>query len=134
VTPARGSFSTAFVLSFRAPERTGSYGSSQRHDLITASAPAAAAGCITTLHVRAPDTRAGSNVRVTLASRKLGGRWCTGIYHGRIEEVQTALCQRGAPCPTYFQVRGIVGRFALTVSGESSPAPPAAGGGKAGPR
>jgi hypothetical protein len=115
VTPATGYANTTFVLSFRVSERTGGYGSSQRHDVLTASAPASARGCISTLYVRVPDASAGAHIRVTLAPRRLGGRWCKGVYHGRIEELETALCPRGALCPTYVLVRGIVGRFALKV-------------------
>jgi hypothetical protein len=124
VTPLTASLNTVFVVSFRAPERTGLYGSSERHDLLTASAPASKAGCIRMLDVRVPDARAGANVRVTLAPRRLGGHWCTGTYHGRIEEVQTAVCPRGRLCPTYVLVRGTVGRFVLKVSGESSAGSP----------
>ncbi len=115
VTPATGYANTTFVLSFRVSERTGGYGSSQRHDVLTASAPASARGCISTLYVRVPDASAGAHIRVTLAPRRLGGRWCKGVYHGRIEELQTPLCPRGALCPTYVLVRGIVGRFTLKV-------------------
>jgi hypothetical protein len=115
VTPPTGSPNTTFVLSFRAPERTGVYGASQRHDSLTASPPGSARGCITTLDVGVPDARAGALVRVRLAPRRLGGRWCAGTYHGQIEEVQTAVCRRGEVCPAYVLLRGVVGRFALRV-------------------
>jgi hypothetical protein len=115
VTPAAGFPNTTFVLSFRVPERTGRYGSSQRHDTLTASAPTTARGCVATFAVRVPDARAGAYVRVPLAPGRLGGRWCTGTYHGRIEEFQTAACPRGELCPTYILVRDIFGRFALEV-------------------
>jgi hypothetical protein len=131
VTPATGSSSSSFVVSFRAPERTGRYGSSQRHYLLTASAPvsAPAGGCITTLNIRVPDASAGANVRVRLAPRKLGGHWCTGTYHGRIQDIQSAACPRARPCPTYALVRGTVGRFALKVNSAGAPPvnPPPAG-------
>jgi hypothetical protein len=128
VTPAKGSSKTAFVLSFRAPERTGLYGSSQRHDMLTASAPASVGGCIGRLNVRVPDSRAGARVRVTLAPRRFGGGWCTGTYHGRIEEVQSAVCPRGALCPNYVRLRGVVGRFVLKVKDASPAGPPAPSG------
>jgi hypothetical protein len=127
VTPATGSSNTAFVLSFRAPERTGRYGSSQRHDMLTLSAPASAGGCITTLDVRVPDARVGARVHVTLAPWRLGGRWCIGTYRGRIEEFQTAECAHGELCPAYVLLRGIIGRFALNVKDASSANPPPPG-------
>lgn len=115
VTPPTGSPTTTFVLSFRAPERTGLYGASQRHDSLTASPPASARGCITMLDVGVPDAAAGALVRVTLAPRRLGGSWCAGTYHGQIEEVQTAVCRGGEVCPAYVLLRGVVGRFVLHV-------------------
>jgi hypothetical protein len=121
VTPTAGSARTVFVLTFRIPERTGLYGSSQRHDVLIASASASARGCVTMLNVRVPDARAGTRARVTLTPRPVGGSWCAGVYHGRIEELQTAVCARGLACPTYVLVRGTVGRFSLHV--RSTPLP-----------
>jgi hypothetical protein len=131
VSPSSGSPSTVFVLLFRAPERTGRNGSSQRHDLITASVPRSASGCVTSIDVRAPDVAADARVRISLDPRKLGGSWCPGVYHGRIEELQTAVCLHGKLCPTYVVTRGAIGRFtfrvkrgALPPTGRSSGAPP----------
>jgi hypothetical protein len=118
VTPATGSRSTTFVLGFRVPERTG--GSTRRHDAITAYAHAPAPGCITTLDVRVPDARAGTRVRVPLAPRRLGGRWCPGAYHGALEERRSVVCPPGRRCPPPRRV--ILGRFVLHVRAPSPPA------------
>jgi hypothetical protein len=120
VTPSVGSTSTAFTLGFRAPDRTGLYGSTQRHDLVTGSAAAASHGCLIRFAVRAPDARAGARVRVVLAPRSLGGSWCPGTYRGRIEELQTPVCRRGEACPAYVVLRGVLGRFSLQVRRPSS--------------
>jgi hypothetical protein len=131
VTPTVGSAQTVFVVSFKAPERTGVYGSSQRHDVLTASAPAGSRGCVTTLDVQVPDARAGAHLRVALDPRKLGGEWCQGTYHGQVEELQSAVCPHGALCPTYVLVRGTVGRFSLRVRSTApvvGPPPPGADG------
>ncbi len=125
MSPASGSQTTTFVLWFRAPERTGRYGSSQRHDLLTASAPGSASSCITTVNMAVPNARAGARVRVRLTPGRLGGDWCAGTYHGRIEEIQTAVCPRGELCPTYVLLLGVVGRFTLNVKHPSLPPPPA---------
>lgn len=121
INPSSGSPSTVFVLTFRAPERTGRNGSSQRHDLVTASAPKGAGGCIKSIDVRSPDAPSGARVRVSLDSRKLGGSWCPGAYHGRIEELQGPACRPGKLCPAHLVMRGIVGRFTLHVQGGSPP-------------
>jgi hypothetical protein len=115
VLPTAGSARTVFVLSFTMPERTGLYGSSQRHDMLTASAPAGSSGCVKTLDLKIPDARASAHVRVTVDPRKLDAQWCQGTYRGQIEELQSAVCPRGALCPTYVLVRGTVGRFSLHV-------------------
>jgi hypothetical protein len=124
VTPSAGLPATTFVLSFRAPERTGLYGSSQRHDLVVASASAAQGACVATLSVRAPDAHAGARIRVLLIPGRLGNPWCIGRYSGRIEEIQTAVCPHGTACPTYVLLRGIVGRFVFHVSGNGDNTPP----------
>jgi len=118
VSPLSGSPSTVFVLTFRAPQRTGRSG--QRHGLVTASAPKGADGCIKSIDVRAPDAASGARLRVSLDPRKLGGSWCPGEYHGRIEELQSPTCRPGKPCPSVV-MRGIVGRFTLHVKRGAQP-------------
>jgi len=127
VSPSPGSPSTVFILTFR----TGRNGSSHRHDLVTASAPKGAAGCLTSINLRVPDALSGALVRVSLDPRKLGGSWCPGIYHGRFEELQGPACRPGKLCPTHLVMHGIVGRFTLHVkpgaqppTGRSSGTPP----------
>jgi hypothetical protein len=131
VSPSSGSPSTVFVLIFRAPQRTGRNGSSQRHDVVTASVPKGADGCIKSIHVRAPDAASGALVRVSLDSRNLGGNWCPGAYHGRIAELQSPVCRPGKPCPAYLVMRGIVGRFTLHVKHRAQPS--STGGGTQSP-
>jgi hypothetical protein len=122
VTPVAGSADTVFVVSFTVPQRTGRYGSSQRHDVLSASAPTGSSSCLNTLDVKVPDARAGAHERVVVDPRKMGGRWCEGTYRGRIEELQIAVCARGLACPTYVLVRGTVGRFSLHVRSTPLPA------------
>jgi hypothetical protein len=124
VTPSSGSPLITFTLSFRAQERTGLYGSSQRHDLVVASASPGQGGCVTTLSVHAHDAQTGARVRVRLVPGNLGGRWCVGRYSGRIEEIQTAVCPHGTLCPTYVLLRGIVGRFTFHVIDSNDKTPP----------
>jgi hypothetical protein len=116
VAPAAGVPATVFVVSFKAPERTGNYGATERHDLLRASAPSSGRGCVTNVNLRTPDARKGHHVRVLLAPRRLGGRWCSGVYHGQIEELETAVCPRHELCPTFVILRGTVGRFAFRVN------------------
>lgn len=116
VAPATGSPATVFVVTFVAIHRTGVLGASERHDLLTASAPKGSEGCISNVDVRAPDARKGHRVRVRLAPGQLRGRWCTGVYRGKIEEIESGVCPHHLFCPTFAILRGIVGRFAFRVS------------------
>jgi hypothetical protein len=104
------------VVRFNAPERTGTFGGLERHDLLTATGPNGSNGCITNVDVRAPDARKGHRVRVRLAPRRLGGRWCAGAYRGAIEEIESAVCPRHRFCPKFIVLRGTVGRFAFHVN------------------
>lgn len=126
VGPSSGSPSTVFVLTFPAPARTARSGSTRRHDLVTASAPRGAVGCVVSIDVRA-QIISGSRLRVSLDPRKLGGSWCPGVYHGRIEELQTVVCPHGKLCPTHALTRGILGRFTLHVKPGAQPSSTGAG-------
>jgi hypothetical protein len=130
VSPSSGSPSAVFIVSFRAPRQTGRNGSSQRYDVITASAPKGASGdCIKSIDVRVPDAPAGARVRVSLDRRNLGGSLCPGVYHGRIEEFQAPACRPGKRCPSHAVTRGIVGRFTLHVGRGAEPSSTGGSGG-----
>jgi hypothetical protein len=115
VTPAVGGSGTIFVVSFRAPVRTGVVGSVRLRDLLTAMPAPTSTGCIGNVSVPVPDAHRGAMVRVRLDPTALGGRWCAGTYHGKVIELQTAVCARGVACPTYVRLVGAVGRFSLIV-------------------
>jgi hypothetical protein len=116
VAPATGLPATTFVVSFRTPERTGVSGATERHDLLTASAPNGRRGCVPNVDVRAPDARTGHRVRVSLAPSRLGGHWCAGVYRGQIQEIESAVCPSGRLCPAFAILRGVVGRFTFRVN------------------
>lgn len=90
-------------------------GSVRLRDLLTAAPVSAGAGCIGQISVPVPDAHRGALVRVRLDPIALGGRWCAGTYHGKVIELQTAVCPRGTACPTYVRLVGTVGRFSLSV-------------------
>jgi hypothetical protein len=116
VAPATGLPTTVFVVSFKAPKRTGAFGATQRHDLLTAYAPNGSHGCITAVNVRAPDARKGHRVHVRLAPKRLRSRWCDGVYRGKIQEIESAACPPRRLCPALAVLRRIVGRFAFRVN------------------
>jgi hypothetical protein len=115
VAPPAGSPDTVFVLRFKLLHATGVQGRRRLTDVITASAPAGAGGCVGSVSVRARDGRAGTHAHVVLDPRQAGGRWCQATYHGRVAELATAVCPRGEPCPAYVLVRAVVGSFSFKV-------------------
>jgi len=131
VGPSFGSPGTVFVLTFPAPARTARNGSSHRRDMVMASAPRGATGCVTSIDLRAPDGPSGARLRVSLDPRKLGGSWCPGVYHGRIEELQGPACRPGKLCPTHVVTHGILGWFTLHVKRGAQPS--STGGGTPSP-
>ena len=122
VTPSSGGARTVFVIDFRAQDTTGVKGTLQRFYVLNASAPsgAVAGGCLAGIDVHVPASRKGSRVRVRLDAGKLGSRWCVGVYHGAISELESPVCPHGLACPTYVRLLGTVGRFALDVDASPS--------------
>jgi hypothetical protein len=114
VEPAVGGPRTTFVVSFTAPQRTGVIGSKRLRDELSVGVTPTRSGCLAQATAPVPNTRHGQRVQVRLDSRRFGGRWCAGIFHGRILELQTAVCPRGTLCPTYVIIR-VIGRFSLVV-------------------
>jgi len=121
VEPAVGGSRTTFVVSFTAPQRTGVIGSKRLRDELSVDVSSTAGGCLAQATAPVPNTRRGQRVQVRLGPERFGGRWCAGVFHGRILELQTAVCPHGTLCPTYVLIRTI-GRFSLVVD-----RPPAGG-------
>ncbi len=115
VVPAFGGPATTFVVSFITPARTGVIGSIRLRDLLTATHVSAGPGCVAQISMPVPDARRSQRVRVRLDPKSLGGNWCAGIYHGKVVELQSAVCPPGTACPTYVRLVGTVARFSLTV-------------------
>lgn len=116
VKPAIGLPTSRFAVSFKAPQRTGRFGSSERRYELTAEGTGGG-GCDSSAGASARPARKGARVRVTLQPPP----WCPGIYHGRVEELATPLCRQGKACPNYIVRLGIVGRFSFRVQAVQPP-------------
>lgn len=115
VKPRTGGPHTRFVISFSVPQSTGRFGGLGRRYILGAAQSRLAPGCVSDVSVNLPDTRAHALMRVTLAPRRFGQRWCTGSFRGQIEELQAPVCFKGKVCPAYVALIGTVGRFAFRV-------------------
>jgi hypothetical protein len=118
VKPAFGGTKTRFVVSFRAPDRTGLVGTILRRYQVNAAGPAQSR-CVADPFAAAPPSRKGALVKLVLDPAKLGGAWCVGTYHGRVEEIQTPLCPPLKVCPAYFVLVRTVGKFTFHVKASS---------------
>jgi hypothetical protein len=115
VVPAAGTPTSTFVVSFVSPSRTGVIGTKRFLDKLTAVSTKAGKGCLSQVDSSVPVARKGQRVGVRLDPLALGGRWCSGRYTGKIIELQTLVCPRGAMCPAYVRLLGTVARFTLDV-------------------
>ena len=121
VSPPTGLPSTTFAISFHTPDRTGRHGALARHDELMVAIARHGSGCVSSFDARAPDGAAGALIRVVLGTARIRGRWCTGRWTGRIEELETPVCKEGQACPQFIILRGVIGRFMLTVTSVPTP-------------
>ncbi len=115
VSPTSGGPSTTFRLHFTAPDRTGRFGGLDRRDELTVTGPANRKGCVALGSATLGSSRAGARVSAKLVPHRLGGRWCTGTFRGRIEEIGRPVCQPARPCPEFIVLIRKVGTFKFTV-------------------
>ncbi len=115
VKPATGSPRTRFRVSFRAPQPTGPYRTSQRRYVLSADGPQRGSRCVHDAAGQLPAAGGGARLTLTLNPAKLGGAWCVGTYRGRIDEIQTPACPYREVCPAYVLFVGTVGKFSFRV-------------------
>lgn len=113
VTPAYGPPSGTFTLSFVTPARTGVFRSVRTRDEVTASNPAAAAGCDASALQLVPDAKRGLLVHVAVHP-VTGTLWCKGSFRGKVVELQTPVCPPRSMCPMYQRLRTL-GTFTFSV-------------------
>jgi hypothetical protein len=126
VTPSSGGPTTSFLVSFRAPQRTGRLGHLERRYELSVSGPAGVTGCLSSASLQLPYTRAHTREHATLAPATLGGKWCAGTFNGEVEEIEAPICGLKIPCPAFVVLVRTVGKFRFDVV-----APPSGGGGAA---
>lgn len=120
VTPSVGWSQTRFLVSFVAPTRTGRFKKNERHYLISADGHGGS-GCTSSASVEAPGSPKGSEIRILLVPQPGDAGWCLGTYHGRVKEIQTAVCPPHEPlCPTYVEILGTIGKFRFQVRDPSA--------------
>ncbi len=115
VRPSAGGPGTSFVVHFTAPERSGHIGSMNREYVISVDGPGGSAKCVHSASQAAPRSGARARVRVSLAPKSFGGRWCVGTFHGTVEELETPVCPPRELCPAFIVLVRRLGHFRFRV-------------------
>lgn len=73
-------------------------------------------GCVGVHGMLVPGAGDGGPVSVAVGPSQLGGRWCTGDYTARVEELLRPVCPPGAMCPDFIRLVAVFGpaRFRIT--------------------
>jgi hypothetical protein len=125
VTPATGGPTTGFTISFRAPDRVGTYRRQRRWYEISAAGPNGGGGCDSGAVAQAGHARRHARVYVKL--RPGPGGWCPGAFHGSVTEEQGPVCPPREICPRYVVLVKTVGRFTFQVRPRDTMPPTFAG-------
>jgi hypothetical protein len=117
VQPSVGGPRSAFTVSLRVPQQTGTSAGVRRTDTLTATGPSRP-GCVSSAEQPLRAATAGSTVRVRLVPGGRSAHWCAGTFHGSIVESQTVRC--GPPlaqilCPQIMIRPQTIGRFRFDV-------------------
>ena len=110
VTPAAGSRTTRFTVSFTSPGTTGIVGTMRLRDELTARSRSVSGGCRSGVSRALPTLRRGQQLHITLA----GPGWCTGTFSGKLIQLQSIVCPPRSFCPAYVRIRTL-GTFSFTV-------------------
>lgn len=110
VSPATGTAQTRFVVSFVAPGQTGPVG--DRRYVIAASG-VSGGGCDSTPAGDAAPAARARMVHVALVPS--GEGWCSGTYHGAVDEIAMPACRARMVCPLYIVVVRRIGSFSFRV-------------------
>ena len=117
VTPKVGTPKTKFVVTFRAPDRTGRRNGLQANYVLSVSGQAR--HCGSGMSETLPPTRKGAHVRVVLDPP--AGIWCATRYAGRVEEWLRPVCGPAHPVCAQFIAVKPVGTFSFRVRDVTPP-------------
>jgi hypothetical protein len=111
VTPHAGASTSTFTVSYVAPTKTGVLGSTRIRDQVRVQTGSVSAGCQSLKTRLVPAVQRGQHVRVAL---RAGTGWCSGTYTGKLVELVSPVCPRGALCTYYLRIRTL-GTFTFVV-------------------
>lgn len=113
---------TDILLRFRQPMSTGDNGEERSVEALEVAGPSRPQ-CIGSRRVVLVAAREGRTIRDTLRPRRLGGRWCTGTYVGRVTYQVQPDCSNPGPirvkvnaCPMFIMAPRTLATFHFRVT------------------
>ncbi len=97
VKPRMGKSKTRFVVSFRPPQSAVLVGVTQVHYVVAAGLRSHRGRCVSSVSSAIYRATAGTMVHIKLSPKGANRRWCTGRFHGKIQEFVSNVC--GCPGP-----------------------------------
>ena len=116
VTPTTATPTTAVHFGFVAPASSGRLGTIAASYTLSVIGPRRG-GCLATASRTLPPITRGQQVSAMLDPTQLGGRWCTGTYTARIDELARPVCAVGQACPQFVRLVATVGPATFRVTG-----------------
>lgn len=117
VTPRTIGPRTNVVVRFTMPFTTSASAGIRDSDALVLSGPRHT-GCIRSSDVALAGADAGTRVATTLRPSRLGGRWCVGVYDGRLVQTTQLACRPGPvrACPQIMIAARTLARFRFRVA------------------
>jgi hypothetical protein len=73
-------------------------------------------GCVAEHSTTVAVTHAQQPVAVSVGPAQLGGRWCTGSYAARVDELARPVCAPAQACPQFIRVVGSIGPVSFRIT------------------
>jgi hypothetical protein len=115
VKPTIGGPTSVLQFSFRAPQASGRQGTTDASYTLSVLGPHGS-GCVAAETMALPAVTRGQMVTAALGPSTSGGRWCTGTYSARADEVERPICSVGQMCPQFVRLVAVVGPVTFRIT------------------
>lgn len=115
VKPTIGRPTSVLQFSFRAPQASGRQATTDASYTLSVLGPQGS-GCVAAETMALPPVTRGQLVTAALGPSTSGGRWCTGTYSARADEVERPICSGGQMCPQFVRLVAVVGPVTFRIT------------------
>jgi hypothetical protein len=115
VAPAGGHPTSSLRFTLQAFTPSGRHGQTEVSYALSVTGPQGS-GCVAEHSTAVVVPHAQQPVTVSVGPAQLGGRWCTGSYTARVDELARPVCAPAQVCPQFIRVVASIGpvRFRIT--------------------